>query len=209
MLHLGVLISGRGSNLQAILDAIASGQLKAQVRVVISNRPDAAGLSRARLAGVPVQVIPHQDFASREAFDAALAEALRSAGVEWVVLAGFMRLLSPVFLNAFEDRVLNVHPSLLPAFPGVDAQAQALAYGVKLTGCTVHFVDGGMDSGPVIAQTAVPVVEGDTRDTLAQRILVEEHKTLVQALVWLSQDRVRLLSGPGERRVVQIMPPCA
>jgi phosphoribosylglycinamide formyltransferase 1 len=193
-LDLGVLISGRGSNLQAILDAIADGRLPARVRLVISNRADAAGLARAERAGVPTRVIPHGAFDGRASFDRALVEALREAGATWVVLAGFMRLLTPVFLDAFPHRVVNVHPSLLPAFPGVDAQAQALAYGVKVTGCTVHLVDAGTDTGPIIAQTAVPVLEGDTRDTLADRILAEEHATLVRVLGLIAEGRLEILS---------------
>lgn len=193
-LDLGVLISGRGSNLQAILDAIADGSLAARVRVVISNRPDAKGLDRAKQAGVPTLVIPHGAHPDRASFDAALASALREAGARFVVLAGFMRLLSPVLLDAFPHRVVNIHPSLLPAFPGIDAQAQALAYGVKITGCTVHLVDAGTDTGPILAQTAVPVLEGDTRDTLAERILVEEHRTLLRVLQWIAQDRLEIIA---------------
>jgi phosphoribosylglycinamide formyltransferase-1 len=193
-LDLGVLISGRGSNLQAILDAIADGSLAARVRVVISNRPDAKGLDRAKQAGVPTLVIPHAAYPDRASFDAALASALREAGARFVVLAGFMRLLSPVLLDAFPHRVVNIHPSLLPAFPGIDAQAQALAYGVKITGCTVHLVDAGTDTGPILAQTPVPVLEGDTRDTLAERILAEEHSTLLRVLQWIAQDRLEIIA---------------
>lgn len=201
MLELGVLISGRGSNLQAIIDAIAQGQLKARIALVLSNRADAAGLERARQAGIPSVVIPHQDFLDRASFDRALVDALVEHGVQWVVLAGFMRLLTPVFLDSFANRVINVHPSLLPAFPGVDAQAQALAYGVKVTGCTVHLVDAGMDTGPVIAQMALAVLEDDTRDTLAARILVEEHATLIRVLQWISEHRLRVEEFAGRRRV--------
>jgi phosphoribosylglycinamide formyltransferase-1 len=196
-LDLGVLISGRGSNLQAILDAIAGGSLHARVRLVVSNRAGAPGLARAERAGVPVCVMPHGDFADRASFDRALVLALRESGVTWIVLAGFMRLLTPVFLDAFPRRVINVHPSLLPAFPGVSAQAQALAYGVKITGCTVHLVDRGMDTGPIIAQTAVPVIDGDTPDTLAARILLEEHATLVRVLTWIADGRLEIVV-PGD-----------
>jgi phosphoribosylglycinamide formyltransferase-1 len=196
-LDLGVLISGRGSNLQAILDAITGGKLNARVRLVIANREGAFGLSRAEQAGVPTRVIPHGAYPDRASFDGALVAALREAKVGWVVLAGFMRLLTPVFLDAFPRRVINVHPSLLPAFPGVDAQAQALAYGVKVTGCTVHLVDTGMDTGPIIAQSAVPVLEQDSRNTLAGRILVEEHATLVRVLGWIAEDRLEILEVPA------------
>jgi phosphoribosylglycinamide formyltransferase 1 len=197
-LALGVLISGRGSNLQAILDAIAEGRLNARVRLVLSNRADAPGLARAQRAGVPTCVIPHTYFTDRSSFDRALVLALREAGVDWVVLAGFMRLLTPVFLDAFQRRVVNVHPSLLPAFPGIDAQAQALAYGVKITGCTVHLVDRGMDTGPIIAQAPVPVLDDDTPDTLAARILVEEHATLVRVLGWIADRRLDVVVPEGE-----------
>lgn len=203
MIKLGILISGRGSNLQAIIDAIARGDLQnTRIALVISNKSEAQGLERAERAGIPARVISHHDYETREAFDGTLVQALKEAEVDWVVLAGFMRLLTPVFLDAFRHRVINVHPSLLPAFPGVDAQAQALSYGVKVTGCTVHLVDAGMDTGPVIAQTAVTVMEGDTRDMLAERILIEEHATLVKALGWVEQDRIRLLEeGQGRRKV--------
>ncbi len=162
-LNLGVLVSGVGSNLQAILDAIGAGTLNAQVKVVIANRPGAQALDRARAAGVRALTIPHKDFATREAFDRALVSALREADVNWIVLAGFMRVLSSEFLDAYKGRIINIHPSLLPAFPGVDAAKQALDYGVKLTGCTVHFVDQGVDSGKIIAQRAVPVEAADGR----------------------------------------------
>jgi phosphoribosylglycinamide formyltransferase 1 len=154
---------------------------------------------------VPTLVIPHGDFPDRATFDATMVAALEEAGVETVVLAGFMRLVTPVLLDAFPYRVVNIHPSLLPAFPGVDAQAQALAYGVRLTGCTVHFVDAGTDTGPVIAQAAVPVIEGDTRDTLAARILAEEHRLLVEALGWIAAGRVEVTPGePGARARVRV-----
>ncbi len=188
----GVLVSGSGTNLQALLDAEASGALAAQVRVVISNKPGVAALERAAKQAVPSVVISHRDHATREGFDRALEEALRAHDVELVVLAGFMRLLTPVFLDAFPMRVINVHPSLLPAFPGVDAQAQALAYGAKVTGCTVHFVDAGVDTGPIIAQTPVPVLDDDTVDTLRARILREEHRALVAAVNAVAQGRARV-----------------
>lgn len=199
-LDLGVLISGRGSNLLSILHAIGAGRLDARVRLVISNRPDAGGLVHAKAREVPTRVIPHRDFASREAYDEALVAALREAGVGLVVLAGFMRLVTPVLLGAFPERVINIHPSLLPAFPGVRSQAQALAYGVKVTGCTVHFVDAGTDTGPILAQTAVPVLDDDTEETLSGRILAAEHALLPRALSWIAQDRVTLVPGEGGAR---------
>jgi phosphoribosylglycinamide formyltransferase-1 len=189
-LTLGVLVSGVGSNLQAILDAIGAGTLNAQVKLVIANRPGAPALERARAAGVRALTIPHKDFASREAFDRALVSALREAEVNWVVLAGFMRVLSPEFLDAYRGRIINIHPSLLPAFPGVDAAKQALDYGVKLTGCTVHFVDQGVDSGKIIAQRAVAVAPGDDVSSLAARIHEAEHELFVDVLREIAAGRV-------------------
>lgn len=204
-IDLGVLISGRGSNLEAILDAVAQGSLDARVRVVISNKAGAGGLEIARAAGVPTVVIPHGEHPDRASFDAAVVSALREAGVACVVLAGFMRIVTPVLLDAFPHRVVNIHPSLLPAFPGVDAQAQALAYGARITGCTVHLVDAGTDTGPVLAQAAVPVLDGDDRDTLAARILVREHELLVRALGWLAQGLVEIEPGAaGKRPIVRV-----
>jgi phosphoribosylglycinamide formyltransferase-1 len=198
-LELGVLVSGGGSNLQAILDAIAAARLAARCRVVISNRAGVLALERARSAGVEALTLEHRDFASREEFDRALVTALRERGVEWVALAGFMRVLTPTFLGAFEGKVVNIHPALLPSFPGVDAQEQALDYGVKVAGCTVHFVDGGVDSGPIIAQAAVPVLDDDTAESLRARILEQEHQLLPRVLQWLAEGRVRLVHGPGAR----------
>lgn len=197
-LNLGVLVSGTGSNLQAILDAIAAGTLHANVRVVISNKPDAKALERARNASVPALCIPYKEFPSREAFDRALIAALRDAQVDWVVLAGFMRLLTPEFLQAFPGRVINIHPSLLPAFPGVEATKQALAYGVKVTGCTVHFVDQGVDSGKIIAQRAVAVEASDDLATLAARIHAAEHELFVGVLCDIAAGRVVPLQAVAE-----------
>jgi phosphoribosylglycinamide formyltransferase-1 len=205
-LNLGVLISGRGSNLGAILAAVEAGTLPARVALCVSNRPDAAGLARAAAAGVPTCVVPHGAYPDRASFDAALVAALREAGVSVVVLAGFMRLLTPVFLDAFPDRVVNIHPALLPAFPGVDAQALALAYGARVTGCTVHLVDAGTDTGPVIAQAAVPILEGDDREALAARILPREHELLVRALQWIAAGKVTVIppAAPGGRATVRV-----
>ena len=206
-MNLGVLISGRGSNLGAILTAIHEGALPARVVQVISNKPEAAGLARAASAGISTRVIPHGAYPDRAAFDAALVTALREAEVEVVVLAGFMRLLTPVLLDAFPDRVVNIHPALLPAFPGVDAQAQALAYGARVTGCTVHLVDAGTDTGPVIAQAAVPILDGDDRDALAARILPREHELLVRALGWIAAGKLevtRPVGSTGARATVRV-----
>jgi phosphoribosylglycinamide formyltransferase-1 len=179
---LGVLISGRGSNLHAIIRAIADGRVAARVGVVISNRPDAAGLEHARAAGIPAAVIEHRQFESRAAFEEALVARLVEARVAVICLAGFMRILSPYFLERAPGPVLNVHPSLLPAFPGVDAQLQAWTHGVKLAGATVHLVTPELDAGPIVAQSAVAVLDDDTPASLAARILVEEHRIYPEAI---------------------------
>lgn len=199
---LGVLISGRGSNLQSIIDAIGEGRLAARVAVVISNRAAAPGLERARAAGIETLVINHQAFASRDDYDATLARELRARGVELVCLAGFMRLVGPRLLDAFPNAVLNIHPSLLPSFPGLEAQRQALEHGVKISGATVHLVTGELDGGPIVIQTAVPVHEDDTPETLAARILVEEHRIYPEAIRrvldggWRLEGRRCVLEAP-------------
>ena len=180
--RIAVLISGRGSNLQALIDAVAAKALDATIAVVISNRAGAAGLERAHAAGIPAVTLPHRDYASREAFEAALVEALRAHDVALVCLAGFMRVLGPTFLAAFAGRTVNVHPSLLPSFPGVDAQRQALEHGVKVAGATVHIVTGELDGGPIVAQGVVSVLDDDTADTLSARILEVEHRIYPEAV---------------------------
>jgi phosphoribosylglycinamide formyltransferase-1 len=180
--RIGVLISGRGSNLQALIDAVGEVTLDARIAVVISNRPEAPGLDRARAAGIETLVIDHRKYAERQEFDRAVADALRSRAVDLVCLAGFMRLVGDPLLNAFPQAILNVHPSLLPAFPGVDAQRQALEHGVKISGATVHLVTRELDGGPIVVQAAVPVRDDDTVDTLSARILIEEHRIYVQAV---------------------------
>jgi len=182
MSNLGILISGRGSNMQAIVQAIAAGRLHASATVVLSNRPGAAGLEWARRAGVETVVLSHRDFPTREAYDLAVVRELRARNVDLVCLAGFMRLLSPAFIAAYPNAILNIHPSLLPAFPGVDAQRQALEYGVRVSGATVHFVTAELDAGPIIRQVAVPVREEDTIETLAARILEQEHRIYPEAI---------------------------
>ena len=179
---LGVLISGRGSNLHAIIRAIAAGRLVARIGVVISNRPDAGGLEHARVAGIPTAVIEHKHFESRAAFEQALVARLVEAGASVICLAGFMRILSPFFLERAPGPVLNVHPSLLPAFPGVDAQLQAWIHGVKVAGATVHLVTPELDAGPIVAQATVAVLDDDTPASLATRILVEEHRIYPEAI---------------------------
>ncbi|MHC4838141.1 MAG: phosphoribosylglycinamide formyltransferase [Planctomycetota bacterium] len=191
-LRVGVLVSGGGTNLQAILDAVAAGTCPIDLRLVLSNKPGVRALGRATAAGVPSAVVSHRDFDTRPAFDAALVETLRGAGVDVVALAGFMRLLTPTFLDAFPLRVVNVHPALCPAFPGVDGPAQAVDWGVKVSGCTVHFVDPGTDTGPIIEQVPVPVLDDDDARSLHARIQVEEHRALPRVLGWLAEGRVRV-----------------
>ena len=176
MPRLGILISGRGSNLQAIIDAIDAGTLRASIALVISNIADAPGLDRARGAGLDTLVIPHAGSATRNDYDRRLVDALQERRVDLVCLAGFMRLLSPTFVDAFPNRILNIHPSLLPAFPGLDAQHQAFDHGVSVTGATVHFVNAELDAGPIVVQAAVPVLPDDTAETLSARILEAEHR---------------------------------
>ena len=177
-----VLISGSGSNLQSIMDACAAGKIKGRVVCVISNKADAFGLERAQKAGITALHLDHRDYSGREAYDEALVATLREFGVELVVLAGFMRIITCVLLDAFPMRVMNIHPALLPAFPGLHAQRQALEYGAKVAGCTVHFVDCGTDTGPIIIQAAVPVLAGDTEETLSARIQKEEHRIYPEAV---------------------------
>ncbi len=191
-LRLGVLISGRGSNLQALIDAAASPEFPAEIGIVIANRPDAAGLVRTAAAGIATRLIDHAGFANRPAFDAALDEALRGAGVDLVCLAGFMRLLTPGFVNGWRDRLINIHPSLLPAFKGLHPHAEAIAAGVRFSGCTVHFVRPEMDCGPIIVQAVVPVLAGDDADALAARVLVAEHRCYPLAVRLIAEGRVRV-----------------
>jgi phosphoribosylglycinamide formyltransferase-1 len=197
--RLGILISGRGSNFEAIANAISRRRLDAEIAIVISNRANAPGLEIARERGIPVRVIPSQGL-DREAYDRLLVEELRTHEVELVCLAGFMRLLSAHFIRAFPDRVLNIHPSLLPAFPGLDAQRQALDHGVRITGCTVHFVDEFLDSGPILFQSAVPVLDDDTVETLSARILAQEHAIYPKAIEYLVEGRVTI---EGRRVIIR------
>ena len=180
--RLGVLISGRGSNLQAIIDAISNRQLDATIAVVISNRADADGLGRAREAGIEAICLDHRSHGDRESYDRMLVSELQERDVGLICLAGFMRVLTPVFLDAFPNAVLNIHPSLLPAFPGQDAQRQAWEHGVKVTGATVHFVTADLDAGPIVSQASVSIHDDDTLDTLAARILDEEHRIYPKAI---------------------------
>lgn len=191
-LALGVLISGGGTNLRAIIDAIERGELPARIRLVVSNRDDVYGVIRARNHKLPTLVVPHTDFSSREDFDRRVVTLLKEHGVELVILAGFMRLLSTFFVRAFPSRILNIHPSLLPAFPGLHAQRQALQHGVRISGATVHLIDEEMDHGPIIAQAAVPVYPDDTEDRLRERILLQEHRIYPEAIKLFAEGRVQM-----------------
>ncbi|MBP2294416.1 phosphoribosylglycinamide formyltransferase [Azospirillum rugosum] len=213
-LRVGVLISGRGSNLQALLDACAAPDFPAEIALVLSNKADAYGLERAASAGVPTAVVSHRDFpGDKRAFEEAMDARLRAAGVELVCLAGFMRLLSPWFVDTWRDRLINIHPSLLPSFKGLDTHGRALAAGVRFHGCTVHYVRPEMDEGPIIAQAAVPVLPGDDAHTLADRVLESEHRIYPQAVRLIAEGRTRvegdrvLLSGDMPALPALINPP--
>ena len=197
---MGVLCSGRGTNLQSILAAVDSGQIPAPVGVVLTDKPDAKALERAEKAGIPHFCVNRKQYADKQAFEEALVEKLREHGVTLVILAGFMRILSPYFVHEFPGRILNIHPSLLPSFGGAHAHRDVLAYGVKVSGCTIHFVDEGMDSGPIILQTAVPVLDGDDEDTLAARVLEQEHKLYPRAIELFLNGKLKI-----EGRKVRIL----
>jgi phosphoribosylglycinamide formyltransferase 1 len=216
-LRVGVLISGSGTNLQAIIDAIGRGEIKAEIGLVISNRADAYGLQRARQAGIETLVLDHRRFPSREAYDQQLVAELSAADVELVVLAGFMRLLSNVMIRAFPNRIMNIHPALLPSFPGLHVQKAAVDYGVRLSGCTVFFVTEGVDDGPIIIQAVVPVYPEDSEEELAARILAQEHRIYPRAIVLFQEGRLEVsgrrvlikgLRHSGEGHVL-INPPLA
>jgi phosphoribosylglycinamide formyltransferase-1 len=198
-LKTAILISGRGSNMRALIGACQSGQVPAEIALVLSNDPRAAGLKLAKAAGISTAVVDHRGFTDRASFDAELDRLLKAAGIELICLAGFMRLLTRAFVEAWRDRMINIHPSLLPAFPGLDTHRRALEAGVKFAGCTVHFVRFEMDTGPIIVQAAVPVLADDTPDSLAARVLGEEHRIYPLALGWLAEGRVRV---EGDRAIV-------
>jgi len=192
-LRIGVLVSGRGSNLQAIIDNIAQGSLSVELAVVISDQADAFALERARTHGIPAVHVSAKGYRGRrDDYDATLVQELRKHRVELVVLAGFMRIITPTLLKAFPRQVLNIHPALLPSFPGLHVQKAALEHGVKFSGCTVHFVDEGMDTGPIIIQAVVPVLDNDTEDTLSARILKQEHKIYSRAIQFFAEGRLRV-----------------
>lgn len=192
LLKLGVLISGNGSNLQSIIDHIEKGSLRAIIKIVISNNPDAYGAIRAKKHGIPVVILKHTDFKNKEDFDLELIKILKSNQVDLVILAGFMRILTPAFLKAFSHKIMNIHPALLPSFPGIHGQKQAVEYGVKISGCTVHFVDEGVDTGPIIIQSAVQVLDDDTEATLAARILKKEHMIYPQAIQLFADGKIEI-----------------
>lgn len=189
---IGVLISGSGTNLQSMIDAIEAKELDAKIQLVLSNRADAYGLVRAKKHGIPIEVLDHKRFSNREDFDQAVVDILRAREVELVVLAGFMRLLSPVFVRAYSNRIMNIHPALLPAFPGLHVQKKAVEHGVRFSGCTVHFVNEECDEGPIIIQAVVPVFPEDTEDSLASRILEQEHRIYPRAIQLYSEGRLRI-----------------
>ncbi len=191
-LKLGVLISGSGSNLQSIIDNIEKGALKASIKIVICNNPHSFGITRAQKHGLPVVVLKQEDFKTRADFDGELIRILRSKEIDLVVLAGFMRILTPDFLKAFPLKIINIHPALLPSFPGIHGQKDAFEYGVKFSGCTVHFVDEGVDTGPIIIQSVVPVFQDDTKETLALRILKEEHRIYPQAIQYFAEGKITI-----------------
>ncbi|HKT12873.1 MAG TPA: phosphoribosylglycinamide formyltransferase [Terriglobia bacterium] len=199
MKNIGILLSGRGSNFEAIARNAAAGKIPGRIALVVSNREQAPGLERARQMGLNTLFIPPKGV-ERDAYDGKVVAALKEAQVDLVCLAGFMRILSPVFIRAFPGRILNIHPALLPAFPGLDAQKQALDYGVKFTGCTVHIVDEGMDTGPIVLQAVVPVLNDDTVETLSARILKEEHRIYSEAVCLMLEDKVRI---DGRRSVLR------
>jgi len=203
LLRIGVLASGGGTNLQAIIDRCQDGTLAAEIAVVITNNPGAGAMDRADKAGIKTLCINHRDFSKREAFDTAVVSALQENEIDLVVLAGFMRIITQTFIDAFPERVINIHPALLPAFPGLHVQQQAIDYGARFSGCTVHFVDGGVDTGPIIMQAVVPILPDDTADTLAARILEQEHLAYPRAIQLIAEGRVRVAG-----RLVTIEPAC-
>jgi len=192
MLKIGVLVSGRGSNLQSIIDSIETGELKAEISLVISDRKDAYALKRAEKHQIDTMYIKPGDYEKIEDFDEVMVKALKEKEVELVVMAGFMRILSPFFIKNFVHRVMNIHPSLLPSFPGLHPQRQALEYGVKISGCTVHFADEGMDTGPIIIQAAVPVLDDDSEELLSARILKKEHQIYPEAIKMFAENRIKI-----------------
>lgn len=212
-LRLGILASGSGSNLQAIIDRCADGSLDAEIVLVLANVPGAGALLRAEQAGISTALIDHRTFAERADFDRAVVAALQGAGVDLVVLAGFMRIISAPFIAAFPERIINIHPALLPAFPGLHVQKRAIEAGARFSGCTVHFVDGGVDTGPIIIQAVVPILDEDDEASLSARILVQEHRIYPRAIQLLAEGRVRVegrrvrIAAPSPVEGVMVNPP--
>jgi phosphoribosylglycinamide formyltransferase-1 len=199
-LRLAVLASGSGTNLQSIIDHCKTGKINAEIAMVISNNPDAGALQRAKRDGIPQRCINHRNFSDRAEFDRAVVTVLKEAGAELIVLAGFMRLISDVFLEAFPQRIINIHPALLPAFPGLNVHRKAIEYGACFSGCTVHFVDSGVDTGSIIAQAVVPILPDDDEDRLAARVLEQEHQIYPQVIQWFAEKRIKI-----ENRRVRIL----
>lgn len=191
--RIAVLASGRGSDLQSLIDAVAAGSLKADIRLVMSDKPGIMALERAEKAGIKAVCVPRKECANQREFEEKMVAELRKADVEYVILAGFMRILSPYFVNEFKHKIVNIHPSLLPSFGGAHAHRDVLAYGTKVSGCTIHFVDEGMDHGPIIMQVAVPVLDDDTEDTLGARVLEQEHKLYPQAVQLLIEEKLEIV----------------
>ncbi len=214
MISLGILISGSGTNLQSIMDAIEEKRLNAKINLVISNRRDAFGLERAKQRNIPTMCIPHEDFSSREAHEEVILQNLKENKVELVVLAGYMRLITKYFVSAYKDKILNIHPALLPSFKGTHAQERATLYGVKITGATVHFVDEEMDHGPIIIQGAIPISHSLSPSEVAAKILTIEHRIYPQAIEWFSQHRLEIsgkrviLHGSRPRADISDIMPC-
>ena len=198
--RVGLLASGRGTNLQSIIEAVEKGRLPVVIAVVLANKKEAQALERARRHSIPAEFLDPDGYSDRVSYDGALAQRLQAHRVDLVVLAGYMRLVTSALIEPFKNRIINIHPSLLPAFPGLRAQRQALAYGVKVSGCTIHFVDEEMDHGPILLQASVPVEEGDTEESLSERILLEEHRLLPEAIALLAQGKVRV---EGRRVIIE------
>ncbi len=206
-LRLAILASGGGTNLQSIIDQCQQGLLDAEICLVLSNNPEAGALKRAAQAGIETLCINHREFDKREKFDQAVVTTLKKVGAELVVLAGFMRIISTLFLQAFPQRIINIHPSLLPSFPGLHVQLKAIEYGAKFSGCTVHFVDAGVDTGPIIIQSVVPILHDDSEETLAARILEQEHIIYPQAIQWIAAGRVKIIDR--QVKILESEPPAA